>query len=227
MKTKLLSLIAAVLFLAACGSGLDPELELYSGIENGYKYVDMGGGVMWAQVNLGASMIGEYGDYYAWGETETKDYFWYNTYKYCEGRQNTLTKYCTNPSEGKVDSLTTLELEDDAAHVQWGGNWRIPTREEWIELRNTCTWTYTRENGIKGWKATAPNGNCIFFPLGGGCMFNENETINHVGYYRSSSLGEKYSESTYIVIMRTDEVTWSNGSRQGGLSIRPVCTIVK
>lgn len=225
MKTKLLSLIAAVLFLAACGSGLDPELELYSGIENGHKYVDMGGGVMWAQVNLGASMIGEYGDYYAWGETETKDYFWYNTYKYCEGRQNTYTKYCINPSEGKVDSLTTLELEDDAAHVQWGGNWRIPTREEWIELRNTCTWTYTRENGIKGWKATAPNGNCIFFPLGGGCTFNENETINHVGYYRSSSLGEKYSGSTYIVIMRTDEVTWSNGSRQGGLSIRPVCVV--
>ena len=219
-----LAIIAIVMM--ACG-GISPELDQLSGEENGHGYMDLGLSVMWAQVNLGASMIGEYGDYYAWGETETKDYFWYNTYKYCEGRQNTLTKYCTNPSEGKVDSLTTLELEDDAAYVQWGGNWRIPTREEWIELRNTCTWTYTRENGIKGWKATAPNGNCIFFPLGGGCMFNENETINHVGYYRSSSLGEKYSGSTYIVIMRTDEVTWSNGSRQGGLSIRPVCTIVK
>lgn len=225
MKTKVLSLIAAAFLFAACGGGLDPELELYTGIENGYKYVDMGGGVMWAQVNLGATIIGEYGDYYAWGETEPKDYYWFDTYKYCQGKQNTYTKYCMNPSEGQVDSLTTLEPEDDAAHVHWGGNWRMPTREEWEELRNNCTWTYTQENGKKGWKVTAPNGNCIFFPLAGGYTFNENHTINDSGKYRSSSLDEKYSGSTYIVIMRTDEVTWANGSREAGLSIRPVCVV--
>lgn len=224
-----LAIIAIVMM--ACG-GISPELDQLSGEENGHGYMDLGLSVMWAQVNLGASMIGEYGDYYAWGETETKDYFWYNTYKYCEGRQNTYTKYCINPSEGKVDSLTTLELEDDAAHVQWGGSWRMPTKEEWIELREKCTWKYSHENNKKGWTVTGPNGNKIFFPLAGGQTWNEISSRGSAGYYRSATLGEKYSSTTYIVIMFSDDddesaVTWGDGSRAFGQSIRPVCTIVK
>lgn len=226
-----LAIIAIVMM--ACG-GISPELDQLSGEENGHGYMDLGLSVMWAHVNMGAEVVGEYGDFYAWGETEPKDYFSYDNYKYCkrEGTAYKYLKYCTDPSSGPVDGLTTLEPEDDAAHVQWGGSWRMPTKEEWIELREKCTWKYSHENNKKGWTVTGPNGNKIFFPLAGGQTWNEISSRGSAGYYRSATLGEKYSSTTYIVIMFSDDddesaVTWSDGSRAFGQSIRPVCTIVK
>lgn len=231
MKVKLFITFSLALFMVACG-GISPELEQTSGTENGHEYVDLGLSVMWAPVNLGASVIGEYGDYYAWGEAEPKDYFSMDNYKHSKGGQHSYTKYCCNASEGTVDNLRTLEPEDDAAHVQWGGEWRMPSKEEWTELRTQCKWTYSRENGKKGWKATGPNGKSIFFPLPGGQHWNENPSINRSGYYRSSSLGSKYSGTTYITILESDDdddaaVSWSNGSREFGMSIRPICVSVK
>ena len=231
MKTKLFILSSLALFMSACG-GISPELEQTSGTENGHEYVDLGLSVMWAPVNLGASVIGEYGDYYAWGEAEPKDYFSMDNYKHSKGGQNSYTKYCCNASEGTVDNLRTLEPEDDAAHVQWGGEWRMPSKDEWTELRTQCKWIYSRENGKKGWTATGPNGKSIFFPLAGAITWNESSSRNKKGDYRSSSLGEKYSGTAYSVFMYSDdddesEVTWSDGSREFGFSIRPVCVPVK
>ena len=94
--------------------------------------VDLGlpSGLKWASCNIGATTPEEYGYYYAWGETTTKaDYSW-ETYKYANGAKNKLTKYCTDASYGDngfADNKTTLDLEDDAAHVKWGGSWRMPT----------------------------------------------------------------------------------------------------
>ena len=131
-----------------------------------HEYVDLGLSVKWATCNMGASSPEEYGDYYAWGETETKSTYDWNTYKWCKGSENTLTKYCTDSDYGTVDNKTVLDPEDDVAHVKWGGNWRMPTDAEIEELRENCIWKWTTQNGKNGYKVTSKkNGNSIFLPL--------------------------------------------------------------
>ena len=134
-----------------------------------HAYVDLGLSVKWATCNIGASSPEEYGDYFAWGETEPKEVYVWSTYKWCNGSQNTLTKYCTNKEYGAVDNKITLELEDDAAHVNWGGEWRMPTKAELEELREKCTWMPAKINGVSGREITGPNGNKLFLPYSGYC----------------------------------------------------------
>ena len=134
------------------------------------EYVDLGLSVKWATFNVGASKPEDYGDYFAWGETEPKEEYNWATYKWCEGTDKTMTKYCTNSEYGNngfTDNKTILEPEDDAAHVLWGGKWRTPTDEELTELREKCTWTYTTRNAIEGYNIEGPNGNSIFLPAAG------------------------------------------------------------
>ena len=93
-------------------------------IHNGHEYVDLGlpSGTKWATCNVGASSPEDYGEYYAWGETETKSTYDWRTYKWCKGSNDTMTKYCTSSSSGTVDNKTVLDPEDDVAHVKWGGS---------------------------------------------------------------------------------------------------------
>lgn len=102
--------------------------------------VDLGLSVKWANVNLGASRPEEYGDYFAWGEVKPKaDYSW-ETYKWCKGSYDTMTKYCYDDSygyNGFTDNKYTLDPENDAATVNWGGKWRMPTADEIVELIRT------------------------------------------------------------------------------------------
>ena len=114
---------------------------------NGHDYVDLGlpSSLLWATCNVGADSPGDYGDYFAWGETSTKSSYDMDTYKYCKGSYDTQTKYCNDSSygySGFTDELTVLESSDDAATANWGGSWRMPTHAEWKELCNTdnCTW---------------------------------------------------------------------------------------
>ena len=94
---------------------------------NGHDYVDLGLSIKWATCNVGASSPEEYGDYFAWGETEPKSIYDWSTYKYCNGSETTLTKYNYSNIYGTVDNKTTLEMSDDAARANWGGGWRMPT----------------------------------------------------------------------------------------------------
>jgi formylglycine-generating enzyme required for sulfatase activity len=126
-----------------------------------HDYVDLGLSVKWATCNVGATTPEEYGDYFAWGETSPKEIYGWNTYKWCDGTENNMTKYNT------TDGLTTLLPEDDAAHVHWGGQWRMPTKEERDELLDKCIWTWESVNGVEGFRATGPNGNSIFLPAAG------------------------------------------------------------
>ncbi len=107
-----------------------------------HEYVDLGLNVKWATCNVGATAPTEYGDYFAWGETEGynsgKTAFFWSTYKWCEGSYEKLTKYNTNSSKGIVDDKTVLELTDDAARRNWGGIWRMPTAAEFEELKSGC-----------------------------------------------------------------------------------------
>ena len=112
-----------------------------TGTENGHDYVDLGlpSGTKWATCNVGATAPEEYGDYFAWGETEPKTTYNWDTYKWCNGSEDTFTKYNTKSSYGTVDNKTQLELADDAARANWGGQWRMPTDAEWTELCKNCT----------------------------------------------------------------------------------------
>ena len=92
--------------------------------------------VKWATCNVGATKPEEYGDYFAWGETDPKSTYDWSTYKYCNGSSSTLTKYNTDNSQGTVDNKTTLDLSDDAARANWGDSWRMPTDAELTELRS-------------------------------------------------------------------------------------------
>ena len=105
------------------------------------EYVDLGLSVKWATCNVGADEPDDGGLIYAWGEHLNKIDFEWSNYWLCIDSCDNLTKYNTKPGFGPVDSLTVLEPDEDVAHVRWGGNWRMPSIEEWQELKDNCTWT--------------------------------------------------------------------------------------
>ena len=153
--------------------------------ENYVESVDLGfpSGTIWATCNLGASSPEEWGDYYAWGETEPKDKYSWNTYKF--GTENNLTKY--NEKDGK----TILDPEDDVAHVVLGGKWHIPTREQIQELIDNTTNKHSELNGVKGTLfKSKTNNNTLFFPHSG-FKSGTNVYVIHACHYWSSSLDEK------------------------------------
>ncbi len=203
--------------------------------------IDLGlpSGLKWASFNLGASKPEEYGDYYAWGETEpyyncqdpltwkkdkTAGYNW-ASYKWCMGSNNTITKYCSISSygfDGFTDTKTVLDLEDDAAHVNLGGNWRMPTDAEWTELRENCSWTRTTHNGVEGILFTASNGNSIFLPAAG---FRSDTNIYNVGSYGYYWLSFLITDSPYYALILgfdSDYAFMSPFNRNLGCSVRPV-----
>lgn len=141
----------------------------YVGIESGYQWVDLGlpSGIKWASCNVGAEKPEDYGNYYAWGEVLPKEDYSWATYKYANGNYNKLTKYCNQASfgaNGFIDNKTTLDPEDDAAYMNWGGSWRMPTYAEWLELLNYCTWTWTTQNGINGYQVASKTNSFTFAP---------------------------------------------------------------
>ena len=163
------------------------EIKYFPPVEITPPYVDLGlpSGLLWATCNVGAETPEEYGDYFAWGETTPKDDYTWSNYQHCNGSRNALTKYCNNAScgyEGFTDNLTTLMPEDDAATANWGNGWRMPTKEEFEELYNNTTYTWTQQNGVNGKLFTASNGNSLFLPAAG---YNN---IGYLGDYWSSSL---------------------------------------
>ena len=210
----------------------NPDEEVTGDTENGHNYVDLGlpSGTLWATCNVGATAPEEYGDYFAWGETETKTtrYNW-STYKWCNGDYNNLTKYNTYSIFGTVDNKTTLDPEDDAAVVNWGGKWRMPTDDEWMELRETCTWTWTEgyngtdKNGYEV-KSNA-NGNTIFLPAAG---YREDDSLDNAGdsgdYWSSSlcTLSSVGTHSAWGVYFGPGRLYRGYGGRYFGISVRPV-----
>ncbi len=191
---------------------------------NRIQAVDLGLSVKWANINIGANAPEESGDYFAWGETEPKDYYDWETYKWCNGSKNTMTKYCTTSLDGTVDDKTTLDLEDDAAHANWGGTWRMPTHDEFTELRTKCSWEWTTRNGVNGQKVTGPNGNSIFLPAAGFRYDNSFNLAGSTGYYWSSSLRKFYNDSAYSVFFNSSNgVDWLCDYRDRGRCVRAVC----
>ena len=188
--------------------------------------VDLGLSVMWAPFNVGAKKPEDYGDYFAWGETEPKSEYSWDTYKWCNGTSSSLTKYNMSLDYGIVDNKTQLDLSDDAARASWGGKWRMPTLTESDELRANCIWAWTTRNGIKGFNVTSKiNGKSIFLPAAG-FRYMEGWTavgIDNEGYYWSSSLDT--DQTGRAGGMYFQEVGGEFGMRLGrfyGISVRPV-----
>ena len=179
--------------------------------------VDLGlpSGLKWASFNLGASKPEEYGDYYAWGETETKSNYSWSTYKFGTDEMGPFSKY-----DSSFEPV--LDLEDDVAHVKLGDNWRMPTWEDWYELRTQCTWTWTTLNGVNGRLVKASNGNSIFLPAAGYRNSTNLYNAGSYGHYWSSSLDIGYPGYADFVRFYSDSVYGSIGSRCYGQSVRPV-----
>lgn len=222
-----------------------------TGQENSIDYVDLGLSVNWATYNVGANTPTGYGDYFAWGETETHyeagyaqevpqnhwktgKYSWGYThtgYKYCEeGVMTSLTKYCNDSSFGYeefTDDKTVLDAVDDAAHVNWGGNWRMPTKDELEELVANCTWTWSTINGVSGYRVISNvkgfEGRFIFLPAAGYRYDWSLDSKDSYGYYWSSSLYTSYPSGAWCFAFDSDDASTSNGSRQYGRVVRPVC----
>ena len=118
-------------------------------------FVDLGieGGILWADKNIGATNVYDYGDYFAWGETTKKETYNWSTYKYVNA-YNQLTKYCNDSEYGKdgfTDELTVLESADDVAYTQ-NTNWSMPTTKEFATLKSSCYWVWTNDySGKKGY----------------------------------------------------------------------------
>lgn len=155
-------------------------------MHNGFRYVDLGLSVMWADANVGAENPEDYGNFFAWGEVTEKTT--YNFNNYVHGNYRTATKYCDVPDQAERDNLTTLLPEDDAASVNMGGNWRIPSKAEWQELINNCIMTLDTISGYAGLRFCAPNGNSIFIPRAGNMWYSSHDNINTGVFYWTAEI---------------------------------------
>lgn len=182
--------------------------------------VDLGLSVKWANCNVGASAPEDIGGYYAWGETEEKDSYTWENYKWCNGTDKTITKYCSRDDYGTPDGRPArLEPDDDVAHVKWGGTWRMPTWSEFEELFG-CSWGWTTVNGVYGYRITSQTtGNSIFLPSE--CYYVNGKLINPITQYWSST-GRKNDCGAYYLWMSYAAHAESTMSRCEGSLIRPV-----
>ena len=214
---------------AVTQNGLVSGEELSFTTNAEHEYVDLGlpSGLLWATCNVGADIPEEYGDYFAWGETQPKDTYNWSTYQYCMGSITTMTKYCQNSTfgyNGFTDNLTTLEPCDDAATVNWGGNWRMPTQAEFQELYDNTTNEWTTQNGVNGRLFTANDGsgNSLFLPATGYRFESSLELAGGNGFFWSSSLYTDTPPGAWYFSGQS-----SNGStffRSYGYTVRPVCS---
>ena len=193
--------------------------------DNNHPHViDLGIGLRWCCCNVGASVPWEFGMHYAWGETvEKSDYSW-ETYKYWrdDDDYSGLTKYVTYIDGPFYDYNTVLEPNDDVAHVKLGGSWRMPTDEEWTELREECTWIWTTQNGVIGRKVTGPNGNSIFIPAAGILDGTYLGGAGSHGCYWSSSLSTDRPDSAWGVNFDSGSARRGYDYRYYGRTVRAV-----
>ncbi|MBR0501778.1 MAG: hypothetical protein IJJ77_00880 [Paludibacteraceae bacterium] len=207
-----------------------------SGTVGNYTYVDLAlpSGIKWATCNVGASKPTESGAYYAWGETTEKDTYSWATYKWCEGMESTLTKYCSSESNGVVDGKKLLDPEDDVATVQLGEEWRMPTENELKELYDGCNWSWTDDfngTGVPGSIGISrTNYNIIFLPAAGYYTPNGNPDGSYGKYgvyWGSEALRWNYAvgfcvhRQEYFDEIRSDNNV-ENNVRNNGLTVRAV-----
>ena len=241
---KILLLMAIVLpfVFVSCGDDKnEPDTP------DKHEYVDLGlpSGTLWATCNVGADSPEQYGDYFSWGEVAPKENYEWPYYKWAHWVYDTISdhhyrvveetwyKYFvedwTENGIVKGDCKMELDPEDDAAYVNWGSKWRMPTLEQFQELVENCDWQWTNRKGVNGQLVTGPNGKSIFFPAAGGRgdhLYNDGV---HAYYWSRSlcspnklNLEEASQEDAYILSFNS----WRNhvwySFRFEGQSVRAV-----
>lgn len=208
------------------------ESETHGTVPSGVQIVDLGlpSGTKWANMNVGAEKANDYGLFYAWGETvghnaDGSDYhvFDWASYKWCKGSRNSQTKYCTNGGYGTVDNKAVLELTDDAAFVNWGSEWRMPSNEEMHELVDNTTSEWTTIEGVGGYKLTSLiTGNSIFFPAAG-CRVSESHYEDGTDcYYWTASIDTNSPYASRYLRFYVGRVFIASMFRYYGMNVRPV-----
>ena len=189
------------------------------GKDEGHEYVDLGLSVKWATCNVGATSPEDYGHYFAWGETTTKsDYSRSN----CPTYGLSISQL---QSQGYIDSEGKLTAQYDAATANWGGDWRMPTKEEMRELLNNCTWIWTAQNGVNGYNVKGPNGNSIFLPAAG---YRDRSSLDEAGscgsYWSSthSDYDNDVDDYAFSLCFGSDGQGVYDDYRGSGLTVRPV-----
>lgn len=191
-------------------------------------YVDLGLSVLWSTCNVGAETPEQFGGYYSFGETETKQTYTWGTYKWCEGTETSLTRYNYNPTRGKIDYLNVIKPDDDAAHAKLGGGWRIPTEKEWEELLENCTWILMADEKGYGYKITGKKegykDRSIYLPAAG--VRNGSDLYASNAYYWSATTGfnnaDGLSKAWFLYFNKTGK-TMALSGYFNGMPIRPVC----
>ena len=191
------------------------------------EMVDLGltSGTLWANKNIGAESVSDYGSFFAWGETETKSTYLLNNYsQYNEGYET-----FDSPYRGVKGIQGT---EQDAAHVLWGGSWVMPSPTQFEELVDECSWEWGSRNNVEGFIVKSKkNSNSIFLPITG-YYSGSSRTAQNRGYYWTSSLylfpadWNKAKQAMEFVIVNAqddaDKHYQVNVARQNGLAVRPV-----
>ena len=186
------------------------------------RFVDLGLSVKWASCNLGGTAPEQAGEYYAFGETEPKrDYSW-STYRWCNGDGNSLTKYVIWRDYGQPDGLMILQPDDDPARANWGGNWRVPTLEEWRELQNGCTWTWTTQDGMAGYSVVGSTGKSIFLPAAGAMSGTTLQQDGVQGSYLAATVPSGQTSGSHGFTFQETHCIAGTVARYGGNSVRPV-----
>ncbi len=197
---------------------------------NGHEYIDLGLSVKWASCNIGANKPEECGNYYAWGETATKEKYDWTSYKYCDGTYYTMNKYCTSSGYGKVDGMSTLDISDDVSHEVWGGEWRLPSSDDIYELHNKCKWNWTDNyngTGIAGFVVTSQvtgyTDRSIFLPAAG-CRNGESLLRKgSLGLYWANSLWPSISYGATTLYFTAYGIETDLSYRNYGVPVRAVC----
>lgn len=181
------------------------------------QQVDLGLSVKWAGWNVGATSPEEYGGYFAWGELEEKSDYSVDTYQYYD-QANKVYQFIGDNISG---------TQYDVARTQWGGNWRMPTKEEFQELVDRCDWEWAKYNGVSGQKVIGPNGNSIFLPAAG-YRFGRNFSYRGSdGHYWMGDFYRDDSKNAYFLYFYYGYEHWNYDYRFDGFSVRPVFDEIK
>ena len=240
-KIFLFMAIALPFIFVSCSDDKDEAKD-----SNNHEWVDLGlpSGTLWATCNVGADRPEEYGDHFAWGETVPKELYHWSNYKWGHWDWDTIDGYplylevtlykyyyrnWKNNAYVEGDNKTELDPEDDAAYVNWGSKWRMPTLEQMQELLEYCDWQWTERNGVNGHLVTGPNEKTIFLPAAGGradTLYFDGSS----GYYWSRTLCSQQKlkmeaadqEEAYIIYLDACFNEAWYASRFDGQSVRPV-----
>lgn len=247
-ETTIIATVAATSDYPVCSAAYMVVVEA-ANMHNGHEYVDLGvivdgKTVLWAKTNIGAEKPADYGDYYAWGETETKSVYdesTYEFYQYIDPVPPTYEEdadgFLVQVDPGNRGGYQYVNIgedisgtEYDVAHVKWAGNWRMPSRSELNALSNQCDWTWgsiknSEGETINGYKVSnkSDSSKYIFLPAAGSRYNSSLDFAASNGGYWSSSFDTSKSDRAYGLYFPSDYHVMSYYSRFYGLSVRPVC----